>query len=571
MNIGALAGGIAGGFLAGEQVKQRRADQAYKKSRDEREAAEYEWKKEDRENMQSFWKRVGSEVLSPGEGSMREPGYIQMPSSPTDLYPVQMPGGPQSVAMLPPQERPDFGLRRGFASGGLVTLERGKRGFAAGGMLTLPDEQLARQNAPAVYQGQAGGLAAVPGAQQAPQPAPPAQQPMDPKMEMQRRMLDGNLLDDPDSLTQIARIAVEEGLGAGMIPWLEQARTAKQKGMMTGAIKLMQGNVDEAIDDLKRGGMKLGDRPTKVVPDDPDDHRWKINIEGQGERVMDVSHLLATTMDPEKYFDVHFKRGDARRKEAEERRKDANEARLDRELGFKEREASAGIGLKQAQADYYRGAKSEAERARAERYERQGEGGSGGSADRPEKIDSALKRRDEAIEKISADNLGEANPDVRRTLYTVADYYQHKLEKARNREMNSREINILTDHLHSFPLDDPSKQKAWSRRLMQRFGGDVPEETRRRPVDEAQTPQQTPSPTAARAPSRERGSPGGLADTASAERLALPYKNSKYYEPMLNIQRALRDPGLSVEQRRTLALQAQHIAKAYAQEYGARR
>lgn len=573
MNLGAFAGGLAGGLLAGEQLKQRRADSDLNKARAERENTEHEWKKQDRDNMQRFWKRVGSEVLMP------TPSAVASPMTPA-------PGGamapaPESMALKPAAERPDYMLRGGFARGGLVSLTpkgNGIRGFAAGGMLALPDSALALRNAPAAYQAgmPAGGAATLP--PQAQQAQPPAEQ-FDPRQEMQRQMLDGNLMSDPDKLNQIAQIGVEEGLGQAVLPWLEQAYTAKQKGMMTGAIKLMQGNVDAAIDDLKRGGMKLGDRPTKVVPDDPDDHRWKINVEGQGEQVMDVSHLLATTMDPEKYFDVHFKRGEARRKEAEEGRKD-------KELGFKEQEL--GLKARETEADIdYKRAQTRESGARADRYRSMGLAGVGGtgrgggrSADRPESLNAAIKRFDDAINDLSSapgeDNKPVVDPQKRKQWYTIANHYRDQLENALGDDLTAQELRIFTDRLHTFPLDDPAGQKAWTRQLLRRFGGDLPEEVQEQ-LDEASTPQKretkeiprgktVEAPAAAPPPAR-----GGLASTQTPERLALNYKNTKYYEPMLAIQRALQEPNLSVEDRRKLALQAQHIASSYEQEHGAKR
>jgi hypothetical protein len=70
--------------------------------------------------------------------------------------------------------------------------------------------------------------------------------------------------------------------------------------MIDGAMQLMRGQVDDAIDSLRRGGVKLADRPEPADPNNP--RLWKINIEGVGEKVMDIGNLLQTTLDPDKFL-----------------------------------------------------------------------------------------------------------------------------------------------------------------------------------------------------------------------------------------------------------------------------
>ena len=122
------------------------------------------------------------------------------------------------------------------------------------------------------------------------------------RQEIVKQMLFGNLANDPDKLNAIHAAAVMHGLGDKVTPWLEGMYKAKKRGIFDGAMNLLNNNVDAAIDDLKRGGIMLEDRPVKVKPDDPNDHQWKINISGAGERIMDVKNMIGSTMDADKFL-----------------------------------------------------------------------------------------------------------------------------------------------------------------------------------------------------------------------------------------------------------------------------
>ena len=185
----------------------------------------------------------------------------------------------------------------GFAQGGLIGSIKPK-GFAQGGM--IPDAVFSG-NAPAAYQ--AGTLASAlrPAlAQPAPQERP--EEAIRPRQEIVKQMLFGNLANDPDKLNAIQAAAVMHGLGDKVTPWLEGIYKAKKRGIFDGAMNLLNNNVDAAIDELKRGGLSLEDRPVKINPDDPNDHKWKINISGVGERIMDVKNMIGSTMDADKFL-----------------------------------------------------------------------------------------------------------------------------------------------------------------------------------------------------------------------------------------------------------------------------
>jgi len=167
---------------------------------------------------------------------------------------------------------------------------------------TLPNVGTLANNPAAAYQGAGLGASAL--AQAA--PAEP-QTPMNPRQEIVKQMMFGNLANEPDKLNAIAAAAAVHGLGDKITPWLEVIYKAKKSGILDGAMNLINNNVDGAINSLKQGGINLADRPTKVEPDNPNDYRWKINIDGTGERVMDVRNMVASTMDPEKFMDMQNK------------------------------------------------------------------------------------------------------------------------------------------------------------------------------------------------------------------------------------------------------------------------
>jgi|GEM_PF-2235640 len=193
-------------------------------------------------------------------------------------------------------------------------------GLAASSPTTLPNAGLLASNPHAAYQ--QGSLAA---SAQAPAQTEP-EAPINPRQEIVKQMMFGNLANEPDKLNAIAAAAAMHGLGDKITPWLEGIYKAKKSGVLDGAMNLINNNVDGAINSLKQGGINLADRPTKIEPDNPNDYRWKINIDGTGERVMDVRNMVASTMDPEKFMDLQNKtkvanaQADAQTANAEESR-----------------------------------------------------------------------------------------------------------------------------------------------------------------------------------------------------------------------------------------------------------
>lgn len=555
MNLGAFAGGMAGGLSTGLQLRSLRDKDTRLQKKAEREDEEHEWKRTDRETAKSerdalnrAWQRFGTEVMPL---SFRQDG---------SNAPVEAVAPMDSLALKPLGERPGFGPAGGLgALGGLgANATRGFQGFAQGGLVGLSDEQMAqnRQQALAAMQMQA------PEAQQA---APPQEIS---KEAVMQQLWDGDALQNPDKLTAMARILHEEGVGEKMVPWLERAFTAKKTNKVAGAMKLLQGDVDGAIDALAQGGVKLADRPTKVKPDDPNDTRWKINIEGTGEQEVDLNHLIATTMDPEKYLDWHSGRKDADRefglKQNDDKRKEGEFGIKKKEFGLKEKE----FGLKSA--------KNAAEIRELDRRA-SGVGSRGGlraSADRPEKIDAAMKMRYSTIDDLSSvrgdDGKYHVDPKKRMAYSSLAVDIEEEITSRKGRELTAKEHHRLTDLLRAAPLDKPDQMEQWWAQAERRFlGGEAPDPSTRLGAAAAansSSPEAVPDRQAAIAPPAPaqaapvREAPAAPPPSPRTSGLAALKEQQVLRDRMNAVQRALQNPNLNTEQKKVLALQAQQIA-----------
>jgi hypothetical protein len=163
---------------------------------------------------------------------------------------------------------------------------------------TLPDTGLLSNNAAGAYQ--VPGLASVSPAKSQPQPTQPDED-FNPIHEIVKQIGFGDLANQPAKLNAIRAAAAMHGMGKDVGPWLDSLVAAKRTGIFDAAMDLKRGNVDGAMDNLKRGGIQLEDRPVKVNPNDPNDGKWKVNISGSGEQVIDLDHWATSTLDPEKY------------------------------------------------------------------------------------------------------------------------------------------------------------------------------------------------------------------------------------------------------------------------------
>jgi hypothetical protein len=164
------------------------------------------------------------------------------------------------------------------------------------GPATLPDAGMLSGNSAGAYQ--APGLASVAPAKSQIQPAQPDED-FNPIHEIVKQVGFGNLANDPGKLNAIRAAAAMHGMGKEIDPWLDSLVASKKSGIFDAAMDLKRGNIDGALDNLKRGGIQLEDRPTRVDPND--NSKWKVNISGSGEQTINLDDWATSTLDPEKY------------------------------------------------------------------------------------------------------------------------------------------------------------------------------------------------------------------------------------------------------------------------------
>lgn len=526
MNFGALAGGLAQGYQTGRQIKtnQKYAD-AYQKNAD-MEADKYKWAKEAKDKAEALTDEGIDSALNAVD--MENP-LQATPSMAPVAVPQQAPGAAfnNQLGNLPYMR----GNAAGFSQGGLVNKPR--MGYAQGGMV-LPNEVMAGQPE-AAYQ--VGGLASVPQQTQQPvqQAQPQQQEKLTPRQRLSKAMLTTDLLSNPDKLNKMQAVFDAYGMGDTFKPYLERAYTAKKSGMIDGAMQLMNGQVDDAMNSLSKGGMKLADRPVKLN-DDPNDHRWKINIEGTGEKTMDIGDMLSRTIDFNKHQDHQLKQQQV----ANDTTKTANDTR----------QTDADVANKNAQTEYTRTAKTQLAQAQIDRQGRMG-GLAGMRPDRPEAIDKALKRRDNAIDDLSSvknedDGKSYVDPQKRLKYSALAVGSEQAVQDGLGRDLTAREHQALTSMLNM--ADSVGSKDQWDAMLAHRFGyaQQAPQQAQPPAASSASQPPPVAA-AAAAAPQAPVVNPGGLA------------QQQQLRSQMAGIQQALQAPNLTPEQKRDLALQANEI------------
>ncbi|WP_143860922.1 hypothetical protein [Nitrosovibrio sp. Nv4] len=274
-----LAQGISAGVGLSKQLGQMDLDKQYAgrlQNADATAEEQHAWKKEDRENALKSLGGFADMVDGMSTPSFRTDGSGQ---------PMNISAPQQSMALKPLTERPNYGMQR-------------MRGFAEGGLVQATDNVFAGRRAPS----NVGGLSDLQQVQSQAQPEQPqqAQENLSPTERITRAMMETDLLSNPDKLSKMHAYAEMNGFGDKIKPFLERAYIAKKNGLIEGGMFLARGQVDEAIQALAKGGIKLQDRPEQVDPSDRT--KWKININGAGEQVHDIRELLSTTLDVEKYL-----------------------------------------------------------------------------------------------------------------------------------------------------------------------------------------------------------------------------------------------------------------------------
>lgn len=113
-----------------------------------------------------------------------------------------------------------------------------------------------------------------------------------------KRMLTGNLLQDPDELTRMADVYKKYGLLEEMGPWMSQVYAAKKKGIPDALHLLLSGDVKGARAILRKGGINLGDDPTQMTSENRQRNVWKFRFENGREEDIDLKEF-ATRFFPE--------------------------------------------------------------------------------------------------------------------------------------------------------------------------------------------------------------------------------------------------------------------------------
>lgn len=363
--------------------------------------------------------------------------------------------------------------------------------------------------------------------------APQSAQPMEkPGQVLAQGMVTGAY--SPEMLTNIANIFAKHGLHDEGTKYMEQAYTAQKRGMTQAAMALIQNNPGAAVATLKQGGINVTDMPVKVKPGDPNDHNWKLNIDGQGEKIVNVKDLLQSTMDPEKFFEAEDKKREATLKE----QKQANDNRLtDAQIGY--------LRSRSTLADAKAG--------------NVGVGGLKPSRSSEAQIGTALSRRDKAFDRVSSvkneEGKFEVDPQKRQELDSASNQYQNFLEDQLGEELDSRQHNKFTDAMATFPINGtPAQEKEWrEKQLYPRFG------IKRSEAANQPGQQAAANPAAASqglAPAAPAAPPAGSLASLQERGKALQAINVE----MAGVQQALKNPNLNVEQKKALSLKAQEIA-----------
>ena len=99
-----------------------------------------------------------------------------------------------------------------------------------------------------------------------------------------KRILTGNLLDDPAELTRMANVYKKHGVLDEMGPWMNEVYAAKKKGIPKALHLLLIGDGKGAAEVLRKGGIKLMDDPVRNNSDDPLSNSWSFKFEGGREK-----------------------------------------------------------------------------------------------------------------------------------------------------------------------------------------------------------------------------------------------------------------------------------------------
>ena len=279
-NFGAFAGGLAEGARSGQNMALRQKQGERAAQADEREAEIHQARMDKavfHKDMRDRLRSANDEIAAGWGQAIRQQPLL-------------------SGALIPDQSEPDSGAP--VETGPIFKQSAGS--FSPGGLqskapATLADSRLGVRKASAGLMSQYKNPAA--------QKNPDKTIVTETADEMiGRRMLTGNLLDDPDELTRMASIYKKYGLLKEMTPWMNRAFEAKKKRIPDALSYLLTGDAKGARAILKKGGINLTDDPVPINPDDRQGHSWRFKLEDGSEQEVNL-RALAERFFPEKYFD----------------------------------------------------------------------------------------------------------------------------------------------------------------------------------------------------------------------------------------------------------------------------
>ena len=252
-NLGAFAGGLAQGIRSGQDMQIRRNTAGRLAKADDREAEIHQermdkadFNKDKRDRL-----KAANEEIAAGWSETRQPkpGADIDSNKPVQKKPVAAP----AISEL-------------LGSQGPATLEN-----------RLPANQ------------GAAGLMSRYGTP--PLPKTPAVQEMTADEAIGRRMLTGDLLDDPDELTRMANIYRKHGLLHEMAPWMNKAYAAKKRRVPDALHLLLTGDARGAREVLRKGGINLANDPMPVNQSDSQNNSWKFIFEDGAEKDINLKDL----------------------------------------------------------------------------------------------------------------------------------------------------------------------------------------------------------------------------------------------------------------------------------------
>ncbi len=116
-----------------------------------------------------------------------------------------------------------------------------------------------------------------------------------------KRMLAGNLLEDPNELTRMASIYKKHGVLDEMAPWMNEAYAAKKRGIPDALHLLLSGDGTGAAKVLRNRGVKLAGDPVPTDPPEPLSNTWRLSFEDGRERDINVN-AIARKFFPDNYL-----------------------------------------------------------------------------------------------------------------------------------------------------------------------------------------------------------------------------------------------------------------------------